>query len=377
MHVALLGNFPEDLDHPAGGVESVAACLAVGLLRSGVELSLVCYGAASNSDSRHRDLGCRVIGLPRVWPAGLTFSTLTPFAAQHALRRLRPDLVHVQGLPELYRGGSIPSVLTIHGIPYEDARYRGGLLGGLAPRLRARGFHRALARYTSVIAISPYVLAEIGEGHARSARSIPNPVDPRFFEVERAPEPDRVLCVGVIDRRKNARCLVEAAARVRETRPDVRYRMAGPMDPAYEPELMTAIEACGLVEQFEFLGSIDRSRLLGELASCSALVLPSLQETAPMAIQEAMAAGVPVAAAAVGGIPQMLEDGRSGLLFDPLEPAALARQLTLLLGDEARRESLGKAARAHAEANFRSDKVVAATLEVYEAAIRAGSGPAV
>ncbi len=96
-----------------------------------------------------------------------------------------------------------------------------------------------------------------------------------------------------------------------------------------------------------------------------------------MAIQEAMAAGVPVAAAAVGGIPQMLEDGRSGLLFDPLEAAALARQLTLLLGDEARRESLGKAARVHAEANFRRDRVVAATLEVYEAAIRAGCGPAV
>ena len=89
MHVALLGDFPEDLEHPRGGVESVAACLAAGLVRSGVELSIVRYGAAASGDTRHPQLGCRMIGLPRIRPAGLTFSTITPFAVDRVLDMCR------------------------------------------------------------------------------------------------------------------------------------------------------------------------------------------------------------------------------------------------------------------------------------------------
>jgi glycosyltransferase involved in cell wall biosynthesis len=284
---------------------------------------------------------------------------------------LRPDVVHVQGLPELMPAGDVPAVLSIHGLPHQDARYRSGRFAALAARFRERSFRRALPRYRRTIAISPYVLEEMGRVGDRSCRSIPNPVDDRFFDLTRRPEPKTVLYVGVLDRRKNALQLVEAAARLRESAGGVRYRMAGPWDPAYRATLMAAIEAHGLEKEFEFLGSIDRNQLLAELAGCTLLVLPSLQETAPMAIQEAMAARVPVAASAVGGVAHLLEGGRSGLLFDPRSTTELADALACLLQDDALRTRVCSSARQRAEA-FRSEAVASATLEVYREAISNG-----
>jgi glycosyltransferase involved in cell wall biosynthesis len=374
MHVAMVTTLPEELDHPCGGVQAVVACLTRALVRQGVELTILQYGGGFRSSAVHPELGCHVLGIPCLWPGSVTCWTIAPIEVERALRRVAPDVVHVQAIPELYAGKRFPSVLTIHGIAYQDALYKRRPLQGAVQRLTRFTYLRALRRYQQTILISPYVLRELEREEDDCSHHVMNPVEDRFFEVARAPETHRVLFSGTLNRRKNAVALVEAAAILKERHPELRYRMAGPWDEEYRPQLMAAIERHGLASRFELLGSLSRERMIEELSRCTCLVLPSHQETAPMAVQEAMAAGVPVAASSVGGLPWMIEDGRSGLLFAPDRPDQLADAIGRLLSQQELRQAISGNARRWAEENIRMDAVACKTLEVYERALHSGPG---
>ena len=88
-----------------------------------------------------------------------------------------------------------------------------------------------------------------------------------------------------------------------------------------------------------------------------------------MAIEEAMAAGVPVLASRVGGVEWMVEHERTGFLFDPYRPDELGQHLTRILTDECLRDRMGAAARDWASENYRLEGVVDRTMAVYERAI--------
>lgn len=116
---------------------------------------------------------------------------------------------------------------------------------------------------------------------------------------------------------------------------------------------------CALEAEARALGVAERVHMLGfrddlapYLAHLDAVLLPSRHEGLPFAALEAMAAGCPVIAARVGGLPELIDDGHTGLLVPPEDPAALARGLSRLLGSPALRERLTAAARAHVTARF-------------------------
>jgi glycosyltransferase involved in cell wall biosynthesis len=100
------------------------------------------------------------------------------------------------------------------------------------------------------------------------------------------------------------------------------------------------------------------------------LVLASQQETSPMVIAEAMASGVPVVATRVGGIPYLVDDGRTGFLVGVGDVDALTARLSELLGDDAKRRAFGEAARARAAERFKPAAVAARVRDVYIEASR-------
>jgi glycosyltransferase involved in cell wall biosynthesis len=123
-------------------------------------------------------------------------------------------------------------------------------------------------------------------------------------------------------------------------------------------------------DRVHFLGLLDQARLIEEFRNASMLVLPSYQETAPMVVQQAMAAKVPVVATNICGIPDQLENGRCGLLFEPGDVESMARNIALLLSDRARRDQIVTAAYLKACAEFDVQKVAAATIDFYESVLR-------
>jgi glycosyltransferase involved in cell wall biosynthesis len=101
-------------------------------------------------------------------------------------------------------------------------------------------------------------------------------------------------------------------------------------------------------------------------------VLPSLYEGFPLAIQEAMAAGRAVIASAVGGVPEAVRDGVTGLLVPPSDPAALADAIRRLLADPALAQRMGAAGRVRAEQEFSYEAMVQCTTRIYDDVLEPG-----
>lgn len=120
------------------------------------------------------------------------------------------------------------------------------------------------------------------------------------------------------------------------------------------------------------LGIADRVRLLGLrddverlLAACDLVAHPSRREGLPLALLEAMAASRAIVATRVGGIPELVRDGESGLLAPAGDPASLAAVIAALLGDPARRVALGRVGRVRVESEFSEDQMALRYLALY------------
>jgi glycosyltransferase involved in cell wall biosynthesis len=159
----------------------------------------------------------------------------------------------------------------------------------------------------------------------------------------------RLICVGVLGRHKGQDLLVEALADLAER--DWHCVLAGPLDrdPDFVDQLHTRITRLGYGHRVRLAGVLTGAALSHAYTTADLLVAPSRSETYGMAVTEALAHGLPVIAAAVGGLPEALgstADGtRPGQLVPPGDPAALAAALGKWLGDERHRHRLRAAAR--------------------------------
>jgi glycogen(starch) synthase len=111
-----------------------------------------------------------------------------------------------------------------------------------------------------------------------------------------------------------------------------------------EPALALA-RTLGIADRVTFVGAVSRADLLGEYASADLLVLPSLFDSFPVVVVEAMAAGLPVVATRVGGVPEIVGEGETGLLVPPGDPDRLAEALLVVLSDPVTRVRWGEEGR--------------------------------
>jgi glycosyltransferase involved in cell wall biosynthesis len=164
--------------------------------------------------------------------------------------------------------------------------------------------------------------------------------------------------------------LIVALARVRGSHPETTLRVAGGApDPKYLDLVKRAIAHHELAGQVTLLGQLTHDELMEEYKRSAFLVLPSAQETSPMVIAELMALGKPVVATRVGGVPDLVEDGRTGFLVEPGDTPDLAERMLKLLSDPALRAAMGKLARERADQQFRNPFVAKRVHEVYRQAI--------
>lgn len=190
---------------------------------------------------------------------------------------------------------------------------------------------------------------------------IPNPVAlPPAVATRR--EPGLVVFAGRCEASKGVFELVEAVARLRPVCPRVRLECAGDGDLGKLERRAAALGIAGQVTMRGWLGGRERDELL---ARASVFVLPSHAEGLPMSLLEAMAAGCPVVATAVGGIPDLVTHGVNGLLVPPSNPKALADAVRALLQDPAFAERLGREARATVAARYTAERSLERLEQIY------------
>jgi glycosyltransferase involved in cell wall biosynthesis len=231
---------------------------------------------------------------------------------------------------------------------------------------------RALgAMATVVIAPSRAVVRRFPWARAK-IRLIPNGVDLRRFAprlpstalratLEVPPSAPVVVSIGRHVAEKGYGHLIEAAALVARTKPAVHWVLVG--DGELTRELAGQARRLGLASQMHFTGW--RDDVADVLALADVFVLPSQNEGFGRVLVEAMAMGRAVVATAVGGIPEIVLDGETGLLVGPASPVAFAGAVRALLDDPVRAARLGAAGRARAESTFSLGAHVDAVERVY------------
>jgi len=174
------------------------------------------------------------------------------------------------------------------------------------------------------------------------------------------------VVVSRLNRLKGLEQFLEAAAIVVARFPAARFLIVGetnPNDRGYLAVLKALAERFGLGDRVVFAGlRTDVPALLG---SATVSVMPSLNEALSNVVLESMAAGVPMVATRVGGTPEAIEDGVTGLLVPPADPLALANAIGRILADPALANRLGLAARESVTERFGMDRMVSATQQLY------------
>ncbi|MBV1878321.1 MAG: glycosyltransferase family 4 protein [Pseudomonadales bacterium] len=373
--IVLVSRFPTHINQPKGGVESATLGLAKALLVAGVnDLHIVTleHGITETAVENHSNI--TVHRLPRSkWPMVLdVFFGPSTSRLRKYLCQLGPSIVHFHetwGLSAPLCG--FPTVFTVHGfdslnLPAENAPY-----SRIRQVLWKYAEKRGLRDQTHLISIAPYVHKKIKLHTSAKIFDIWNSVDPLFFAMKPEPEKLTILFLGWLNARKNPLVIVQAAASLMEKYPDLKIELCGGApSPSYKQTLLMEIEKLGLQNSVKMPGMLSQADVKQQLSKATLLVLPSFQENAPMVIAEAMALGVPVIASNLCGIPDMIQNNKSGILLDdPTNVLKLSRAIDLLLADDKKRHDIIDNARIRARKLFHPEAVAKATLEVYETAI--------
>ena len=281
------------------------------------------------------------------------------------VRRVRPEILHTHLVHADFHGlaaGRLARVPVLVSTKHGFNPFRSGRAFAAADR--------AVARLADVhIAISAGLASYLGASEG---------FDPRSFEVvhygiEAGPPPPplpgapRLAVVGRLIPIKGHDVLLRALARVREQLPEVTLEIAG--DGPLEPELRATVSRLGLGERVSFLGRVAPPGPVFERAEV--VVVPSFGEGFGMVALEAMERGRPVVASDVGGLPEIVADGRTGLLVPPGDPEAFAAAIVELAGDPARAADMGAAGRTRALAEFSQERCTDRIEAIYGAALAA------
>lgn len=187
------------------------------------------------------------------------------------------------------------------------------------------------------------------------------------------PSAPTVGMVGTVTKLKGQIMLVRAMPELLKRFPELRAILVGDVIPDgiaenYKRKLLEAIDKLGVGDRVVLTGARADARKL--MAMFDALAQPSvLSDSLPRSVLEAMAAGTPVVGSRIGGIPEMVTDGETGFVVEPGKPEELAKAIGRILESRELKESMGRAARARAEADFNSARQMEKLMEIYDAAL--------
>ena len=287
-------------------------------------------------------------------------------ATRKFLRELQPDIVHGQGterdcaISAVFSG--FPSVLTIHGNMRSIAQVTGATPLSYA-WLSARLERFTIPRTDGVVCITRYTQDAV-QDLVRKTWVVPNAVDQAFFDVKPASQPEPViLCVGYITPRKNQNAFIQALDPLVERMPfKVVFVGSASRHDRYGAAFFNLIKTRPWCEHTGFK---DRDALKRLLATARLLAMPSLEENCPLVVLEAMAASVPVAAAKVGGVPDLIEENVTGIFLDPTNSESMRAAVACTLDNPQSAQAMADTAKRQALDRFHPRVIARRHIEIY------------
>ena len=368
--VAIFSSYPPDMVSFSGGVETATAGLLEGLRAYQAEFD---FRVVSFSKVLSRDLvterdGFRFHFLSLRYAWQRPRQPLVALRTLGVIRRIAPSLIHCQdntamALAAIWSGGL--RLFTIHGVKRQEASKRIGwerwsatAEAWLEPYLQSR--------FENFICISNYSRRVLG-GRKR-VFDIPNAVRSAFFRVKRTASPDRpiLLFVGVLSPLKGPMELIRAHRQLRKRFPKLQTVLCGEAEATKYMRALEAMQSDGI----SFPGRVDTAELENWLIRATALVLPSKQENLPIVIAEAMAAGLPVVATRVGGVPEMVGHDHTGLLFQAGDAQGLTSCLEHVLASPHSASEMGQRGKEKAALSYHPDQIACRTVEVYRSLLK-------
>jgi glycosyltransferase involved in cell wall biosynthesis len=362
-----------------GGVQSHIMGLAVQLKELGHEVIIVTKEMDREDPGVEYPGGVRRVEAKRLTLPEHVLAPPNPDDLRRLLKQEDFDVVHAHhaftptpllSLDAARRLG-VPSVLTNHSITFASSSdFIWGPVSQVLP------FKRYINMANRVIAVSG-VAAEFIERFMDSGKAIviPNGVDvERFhdpkplasgeFDLARLEHP-MIFSAGRLAFRKGFHLLLEAMPKVLSVNPGARLYVAG--KGAMAGFLNMLVESLDLWDEVELLGFVSEDVLPWLYRSCDVFALPSVTaESFGITLIEAMAAGRPVVASRIGGVPEIIDDGVDGFLFEPWDSRGLSEAVNTLLGDPGLAAEMGRRAHAAAEERYSWPKVARRIEEVYE-----------
>jgi glycosyltransferase involved in cell wall biosynthesis len=259
-------------------------------------------------------------------------------------------------------------VVSLKGVIADELTHERGVVRRLLA-IQAR-WERANARRADlVVAPSRYAAGTAARlyGLGTLPSVVPEPIDLAGWRrrlagaTSHGSRPPTVLAVARMYPRKRLRDLLDAARLVGARIPDLRVRIVGE-GPEYQA-LLAQHARLGLGPRVRFLGNVSARELAVEYVNADLFCLPSVQEAFGIVFAEAMAAGLPVVGCRAAAVPEVVDDGRTGVLVSPRRPDELADAITTLVHDTDRRKEMGRIGMARVE-RFDVVRVAPAWLEL-------------
>ncbi|MCP2163741.1 glycosyltransferase [Goodfellowiella coeruleoviolacea] len=396
MRIAMVSEHASPLA-PLGGVDAGGQNVHVAELSAALAArnhEVTVYTRRDDPDLPERvwtERGFEVVHVPAGPPEALPKDELAPHMGEFAQwlvgdwQRQRPGVVHahfwMSGLASILatREVDVPVVQTFHALGAVKRRHQGDEDTSPPERIQTeRLIGKQATRVAATCSDEVFELARMGVPRARIS-VVPSGVDLERFTpdgpVWQAPpgvgrHQHRIVTVGRLVPRKGFDTVITALRGV----PDAELLIAGGPERGRlgeDPEarrLVAHAENAGVGDRVHLLGPVSRDQMPALLRSADVVVCAPWYEPFGIVPLEAMACGVPVVAAAVGGLTDTVVDGVTGLHVPPRQPEALTRALCTLLADPARRQAFGVAGSDRCRSRYSWERIGLDTLGVYQRA---------
>ncbi len=271
------------------------------------------------------------------------------FKIMKTVKKIDPDIIHAQmigapyGLAASLLSKKYPTIVTVHTMTFQMKNKKRSLKGIIHDVIWEALEKWETKRIHAFIAVANNLEIELKRMKADNITVIQNGVEKKWFDMDTTPVPGRIICVGRFQKIKGQDHLLRAIHQVKSQGIEIELHLIGGIfDHKYYNSLKVMIDELNISKNVEFLVDINDDELEKEYGESSIFVLPSREESHPIALLEAMASGKPVIATGVGGVPQMLTTGREGYIIEYGDSDILAKHLQTLLNDDTLRKSMGE-----------------------------------